>query len=95
MGICSCSKLSLYNSKKDQNSIVKTKRLSTIADVAVKVEMEIHYHLLHWKTWFVQLLSSTEEAKERMIVAIEKVMNDFSDVFSFGEEAEQISCLQV
>ena len=36
-------------------------------------------------------LSSTEEAKKRMIAAIEKVMNDFSDVFSFGEEAEQIS----
>ena len=30
-----------------------------------------------------------------MIAAIEKVMNDFPDVFSFGEEAEQISCIQV
>ena len=52
--------------------------------MAVKVEMEIYYHLLHWKTWFIQLLSSTEEAKKSMTQAIEKVMNDFADVFSFG-----------
>ena len=71
--------------KKDQNPIFITKLVSAIADAAVKVEMELYYHLLHWKTWFKQLLSSTEEAKERMNEAFEKVMNDFGDVFSFGE----------
>lgn len=61
-----------------------------LADVAIKVDMELHYHLIHWKTWFVQLLSSTEEARQRMEAAFEKVVNDFTDVFSFGHEREQI-----
>ena len=58
--------------------------------MAVKVEMEIYYHRLHWETWFKQLLSSTDDAKKRMIQAIEKVMNDFGDVFSFGDGAQRI-----
>src|SRR3954449_5699405 len=77
--------------KKIKIQSLKQSAYQPLADVAVKVEMEIHYHLLHWKTWFVQLLSSTEEAKERMLVAFEKVINDFSDVLSLGNEAEQIS----
>ena len=81
--------------KKIKIQSLKQSAYQPLADVAVKVEMEIHYHLLHWKTWFVQLLSSTEEAKERMQVAFEKVINDFSDVFSFGEEAEQISAYKL
>ena len=81
--------------KKIKIQSLKQSAYQPLADVAVKVEMEIHYHLLHWKTWFVQLLSSTEEAKERMLVAFEKVINDFSDVFSFGEEAEQISAYKL
>ena len=76
--------------KKIKIQSLKQSDYQPLADVAVKVEMEIHYHLLHWKTWFVQLLSSTEEAKKRMTQAIEKVMNDFSDVFSFGNHAQQI-----
>jgi ring-1,2-phenylacetyl-CoA epoxidase subunit PaaC len=81
--------------KKIKIQSLKQSAYQPLADVAVKVEMEIHYHLLHWKTWFIQLLSSTEEAKERMQVAFEKVINDFSDVFSFGEEAEQISAYKL
>jgi ring-1,2-phenylacetyl-CoA epoxidase subunit PaaC len=81
--------------KKVKIQSLKQSAYQPLADVAVKVDMEIHYHLLHWKTWFVQLLSSTEEAKERMKVAFVKVINDFSDVFSFGEEAEQISAYKL
>lgn len=76
--------------KKVKIQSLKQSSYQPLADVAVKVDMELHYHLLHWKTWFVQLLSSTEEAKVRMTAAFEKVINDFSDVFSFGAEAEQI-----
>ncbi len=76
--------------KKVKIQSLKQSDYQPLADVAVKVEMEIHYHLLHWKTWFVQLLSSTEEAKKRMTQAIEKVMDDFSDVFSFGNHAGHI-----
>src|SRR6476619_2076924 len=81
--------------KKIKIQSLKQSAYQPLADVAVKVDMELHYHLLHWKTWFIQLLSSTEEAKERMQVAFEKVINDFSDVFSFGEEAEQISAYKL
>ncbi|WP_338469687.1 1,2-phenylacetyl-CoA epoxidase subunit PaaC [Niallia sp. XMNu-256] len=81
----------LYTSaKKVKIQSLKQSSYQPLADVAVKVDMEIHYHLLHWKTWFVQLLSSTDEAKERMKAAFEKVINDFSDVFSFGADADQI-----
>ncbi|WP_053363525.1 1,2-phenylacetyl-CoA epoxidase subunit PaaC [Bacillus sp. FJAT-27251] len=77
--------------KKTKIQSLKQSSYQPLADVAVKVDMELHYHLLHWKTWFIQLLSSTEEAKERMKAAFEKVINDFSDVFSLGKESEQIS----
>ncbi|WP_455675469.1 1,2-phenylacetyl-CoA epoxidase subunit PaaC [Pradoshia sp.] len=60
-----------------------------LADVAVKVRMELHYHLMHWRTWFIQLLSSGhEEALVRMKAAIEKTSNDFKGVFSYGEYRE-------
>ena len=61
-----------------------------LAETAVKVNMELYYHLLHWKTWFVQLLSSTEEAKRKMNEAIELVMKDFGDVFSYGNDKAAI-----
>ncbi|WP_082355175.1 1,2-phenylacetyl-CoA epoxidase subunit PaaC [Bacillus sp. FJAT-22090] len=59
---------------------------SPLADTAVKVRMELYYHRLHWETWFKQLLSSTDVAKKKMEEAIKKVMDDFGDVFSYGNE---------
>ncbi|OCA88992.1 1,2-phenylacetyl-CoA epoxidase subunit PaaC [Pseudobacillus wudalianchiensis] len=61
-----------------------------LAETAVKVNMELYYHLLHWKTWFVQLLSSTDEAKQKMNDAIDLVMKDFGDVFSYGNDKAAI-----
>jgi ring-1,2-phenylacetyl-CoA epoxidase subunit PaaC len=62
-----------------------------LAEVATKVQMELYYHLMHWKTWFVQLLGSGhEEAVSRMKVAIEKTLQDFQGVFSFGENGNEI-----
>lgn len=44
-----------------------------LAEVAQKVQMELYYHLMHWKTWFVQLLGSGHlEAVSRMKTAIGK-----------------------
>lgn len=76
--------------KKVKIDSLKQSTYGPLAEVAVKVNMELYYHLLHWKTWFVQLLSTTEEAKERMMQAMDKVMNDFDDVFSLGNHAEQM-----
>jgi len=61
-----------------------------LAEIARKVNMELYYHLLHWRTWFVQLLSSTEEAKNRMLEAMKKVEVDLGDLFSYGSKAEKI-----
>lgn len=61
-----------------------------LAEAAVKVNMELYYHLLHWKTWFVQLLNSTDTAKKKMNDAIEWVMKDFGDIFSYGEHKTAI-----
>ena len=58
--------------------------------MAVKVEMEIHYHLITLENMVCPIVKFNRRRKKRMIQAIEKVMNDFPDVFSFGDEAEQI-----
>ncbi|MFJ7936482.1 1,2-phenylacetyl-CoA epoxidase subunit PaaC [Sporosarcina sp. NPDC096371] len=61
-----------------------------VAEVAVKVRMELYYHRLHWETWFKQLMSSTDVAKSKMNAAITLVMDDFGDLFSFGNEQQAI-----
>ena len=62
-----------------------------LAEVAQKVQMELYYHLMHWKTWFVQLLGSGhEEAVLRMKAAIGKTMPDFAGVFSLGQYGEEM-----
>jgi ring-1,2-phenylacetyl-CoA epoxidase subunit PaaC len=61
-----------------------------LVDISRKVKMELYYHLLHWRTWFVQLLSATDEAKQRLKEAISKVEKDLGDLFSCGEKAEKI-----
>ena len=60
-----------------------------LADVAAKVRMELHYHLMHWRTWFIQLMGSGhEEALMRMKAAIEKTSRDFKGIFSYGAHGE-------
>jgi ring-1,2-phenylacetyl-CoA epoxidase subunit PaaC len=76
--------------KKVKVDSLKQSTYGPLADIAVKVNMELYYHLLHWKTWFVQLFSTTEEAKQRMVEAMDKVMEDFGDLFSFGTHGEQM-----
>nr|WP_124071215.1 1,2-phenylacetyl-CoA epoxidase subunit PaaC [Filibacter tadaridae] len=61
-----------------------------IAEAAVKVKMELYYHKLHWETWFKQLLNSTDVAKQKMTEAIARVMVDFGDVFSYGNQKQLI-----
>lgn len=63
---------------------------SPLADVAVKVRMELYYHKMHWDIWFKQLLNSTDVAKKKMIDAIDLVLEDFGDVFSFGSHKQAI-----
>ncbi|MFK2826339.1 1,2-phenylacetyl-CoA epoxidase subunit PaaC [Bacillus sp. B190/17] len=76
--------------KKVKIDSLRQSSYTPLAEAAVKVNMELYYHLLHWKTWFVQLLSSTDEAKKKMNEAIERVMKDFGDVFSYGDQKAAI-----
>ncbi|WP_285767749.1 1,2-phenylacetyl-CoA epoxidase subunit PaaC [Peribacillus sp. SI8-4] len=62
-----------------------------LAEVAQKVQMELYYHLMHWKVWFVQLLGSGhKEAVSRMKTAIEKTLPDFAGIFSLGQFGEEM-----
>jgi ring-1,2-phenylacetyl-CoA epoxidase subunit PaaC len=61
-----------------------------LAEVAIKVRMELYYHRLHWETWFKQLMGSTDVAKKKMSDAMTLVMNDFGDMFSFGTSKQLI-----
>lgn len=76
--------------KKVKINSLRNSSYKPLAEIATKVNMELYYHLLHWKTWFVQLLSATEDAKTRMKCAIEKVESDFGDMFSFGNNTKEI-----
>ncbi|MCK1993076.1 phenylacetate-CoA oxygenase subunit PaaC [Peribacillus muralis] len=62
-----------------------------LAEVAQKVQMELYYHLMHWKMWFVQLLGSQHaDAVSRMKAAIDKTLPDFAGVFSLGQYGEEM-----
>ena len=62
-----------------------------LAEVAQKVQMELYYHLMHWKLWFVQLLGSDHaEAVSKMKAAIEKTLPNFAGVFSLGQYGEEM-----
>lgn len=69
---------------------LKNSSYRPLAEVAIKVKMELYFHLLHWKTWFTQLTNSTEEARKRMKEAIEKAFAELDGIFSFGTSRDKI-----
>lgn len=77
--------------KKVKIDSLKSSSDAALADIAVKISMELYYHLLHWKTWFVQLFNANEDARSRMTAALEKVLADSGDLFSYGEAAQAIT----
>lgn len=77
--------------KKIKVDSLKASSDQSLAEVAVKISMELYYHLLHWKTWFIQLFNANEEARHRMTIALEKVLADCGDLFSYGEASEAIT----
>lgn len=76
--------------KKVKIDALKNSSYKPAAEIATRVSMELFYHNLHWKTWFVQLLSSSDEAIERMKKAINLVLKDFGDMFTFGKLSKEI-----
>ncbi|WP_307473756.1 1,2-phenylacetyl-CoA epoxidase subunit PaaC [Cytobacillus purgationiresistens] len=77
--------------KKIRMESLKNSSYQPLADVAVKVNMEIYYHLLHWKTWFMQLIDANDEARNRMETAVQQVFDEFADVLSYGPNGREIA----
>ncbi|RSD21121.1 1,2-phenylacetyl-CoA epoxidase subunit PaaC [Mesobacillus subterraneus] len=77
--------------KKVRIEALKNSSYQPLAEAAVKVNMELYYHLLHWKTWFTQLLSAGGEAKTRMAAAMEKVFEELDGLFSYGAQGEEFT----
>lgn len=62
-----------------------------LALAAQKVRGEQYYHVMHWDVWFKQLLTSTEDARNRMKVEIEKVWKDMGGVLTLGPDGAKIA----
>lgn len=77
--------------KKVKIESLKNSSYQPLAEAAVKVNMELYYHLLHWKTWFSQLISAGGEARVRMEKAMEIVFADLDGLFSLGDKADDIT----
>ncbi|WP_223701878.1 1,2-phenylacetyl-CoA epoxidase subunit PaaC [Sutcliffiella deserti] len=77
--------------KKIKIESLKNSSYEPLKHVAVKVNMELYYHQLHWKTWFTQLCTANTIAKNKMKAAITLVMEDFNGVLSLGPDAVRIS----
>lgn len=76
--------------KKIKLEAMKHSSYEPLAHAAVNISKEQIYHLMHWDTWFKQLVQAGGEAKTRMVMAIDKVWNDFDGVCSFGSSYEKI-----
>lgn len=77
--------------KKVRLDSLKNSTYQPLAEVALKVNMELYYHLLHWKTWFIQLMQAGGEARTRMEAAIQKVLADFDGVLTLGTLAKEMA----
>lgn len=62
-----------------------------LADAAARVNVELYYHQLHWKTWFTQLMAAGGEARERMEAAMAKVFAGFGDVLAQGSRESEFT----
>ncbi|KAA0550088.1 phenylacetate-CoA oxygenase subunit PaaC [Bacillus sp. BGMRC 2118] len=81
--------------KKVRIESLKNSSYQPLAEAAVKVNMELYYHLLHWKTWFQELVKAGGEARERMKQAVIKVSNNLGDLFLLGDQSVNITSLEL
>ncbi|MBP1944538.1 1,2-phenylacetyl-CoA epoxidase subunit PaaC [Cytobacillus luteolus] len=77
--------------KKIRVESLKTSSYQPLADVAVKVNMELYYHLLHWKTWFTQLMMAGGDARTRMEKAVQTVVADFEGMLTLGPKGKEMA----
>lgn len=79
--------------KKIRMDSLKNSSYQPLAHMAINVNMELFYHLLHWKTWFVQLMNAGGEARKRMEAAVSKVCDDFEGVLTLGPKGSDMAQL--
>lgn len=79
--------------KKVRIDVLKNSSYEPLAEMAVKINTELYYHLLHWKTWFIQLMNAGGEARERMNKAMERVLEEFAGVLTLGPRGEEMSLM--
>ncbi len=77
--------------KKFRMDSLRQSSYEPLSDTAKKVSIELQYHLMHWETWFKQLMTSTDEAKRRMTAAVERCWNEMGGVLSLGPMAEEMA----
>lgn len=76
--------------KKIRMEALKNSSYQPLSEVAVKVNMELYFHLLHWKTWFQQLMNAGGEARTRMEAAIGLVLDDFEGLLTLGPKSQEM-----
>ncbi|KMM36194.1 1,2-phenylacetyl-CoA epoxidase subunit PaaC [Guptibacillus hwajinpoensis] len=81
--------------KKIRLDSIKKESYEPLQHIVKKISVEMTYHLMHWETWFIQLMNSTPEARSRMETAIKLVLEDFEGVLSYGDLGDQIVTLSL
>lgn len=76
--------------KKIKLDSLKNSTYEPLAQAALNISKEEYYHLMHWGTWFKQLILAGGEAKTRMLQAVTKVWEDFDGVLSYGTIGKKI-----
>ncbi|GAA0379371.1 1,2-phenylacetyl-CoA epoxidase subunit PaaC [Bacillus horti] len=61
-----------------------------LAQAATKISREKYYHVLHGETWFKEMATTTDEARYRLLIALDKVWSDIGELFSWGPQAASI-----
>jgi len=76
--------------KKIKLESLKNSSYEPLAQVAININKEEYYHLMHWGTWFKQLSLAGGEATEKMKAAVEKVWADLEGLITFGPNADKM-----
>lgn len=76
--------------KKMKLELLKQSSYVPLQHAAENILKEQYYHLMHWDTWFRQLVQAGGEARERMEKAIERVWDEFGGVLSYGPLGEEM-----
>ncbi|KUP09294.1 phenylacetate-CoA oxygenase [Bacillus coahuilensis m2-6] len=63
---------------------LKESSYEPLKNISTKMSMELFYHHLHWKTWFVQLFTAGGEAKTRMSQALTIILQEAEGLFDMG-----------